>query len=99
MKLVPYKPVFMARELRLSEREYCQLANIVADFLRQADTKNEGSPNLKNCTVALILCEGSALSGKPAVTQETVKPKQQRSNVGAQSSANKPQRLASKHQA
>ena len=71
MKPVLYKPVFMARELRLSEREYCQLMDMVADFLKEARIKNEHNPKMKNCTVALVMCEGGAISGKSPLTGKT----------------------------
>jgi Helix-turn-helix domain len=100
MKLVPYKPVFIARELRLSEKEYGQLVDIVTDFLKRTNTKNEADTKLKNCTVTLVMCEGGAISGKTALTEKTMTASKQRlPSAAAQSSANKPPQPASKHRA
>jgi DNA-binding Lrp family transcriptional regulator len=92
MQPIPYKPVFTTRELRLSEREYCQLVDMIAEFLKEARAKNEHNAKLKNCTVTLMVCEGGAISGKAAVTEDA-NPKPQRSNAAARSFANTQQHL------
>jgi DNA-binding Lrp family transcriptional regulator len=98
MKPIPYKPVFMSRELRLSEEEYCHLMALVTDFLKEARINNENNSKLKNCTMTLLMCEGGAISGKTALTEDAMTTsKQQLPSAVAQSSANKPQHPASKH--
>lgn len=96
MKALPYKPVYWTRELRLSAKEYCQLIDYIADFLGDARLKNKDNPELKNCTVTLMVCEGGALSGKSTVTENATP---QRSNAAARSSANRQPRPASKYRA
>jgi hypothetical protein len=72
LKPVPYKPVLMARELCLSEQEYCELVDLVSNFLKEARLKNKDSPKLKHCTITLLACEGGAISRK---VTETIQPR------------------------
>jgi predicted secreted protein len=67
-KAVPYKPVLMTRELRLSEKDYCELTEIVQTFLAKTRVNNQDNTKLKNFTVAFLMCEGGAVSGKASIT-------------------------------